>query len=1349
MAAACPSREQLEHLLRATLTEAEQAGLLKHLDACGDCRRRLELLAGGVEDWIAKAAQGPAPIPPQLGQMMKQMAAGDTVRVPIPSTDQTLALGATLRYFGDYEILEELGRGGMGVVYRARQVSLNRFVALKLILAGQLASESEVRRFRTEAEAAARLDHPNIVPIYEIGEHDGRQYFSMKWVEGGALSERISNRQFQISNHNAAALLAAIARAVHYAHQRGVLHRDLKPSNILLDAQGQPHLTDFGLAKMLDRNSGLTHSGSVMGTPNYLAPEVAAGKTKEVTTAADVFSLGAILYELLTGRPPFEAETVAATLQNVLNAEPPSPRSLNPSVPRDLEIICLKALEKEPGRRYGSAELLADELDRFARGEPILARPATSLGRLIKWTKRKPALAGSLAALVFVFAGGLAGVVWKWRAEVSHRRLAQQESARALHAVTRLEIERAESLLQVGDSSRGLAYLARLLRQQPTNRVVAERLINALSYRPFCLPVAPLRHGKPLNSLPDDQKDTMSGIVGFDLSVITADFSPDGRLVITASGDGNARLWDTLTGQPVGEPLRHQAEVVWAQFSGDGQRVVTASVDGSARLWAVPSGQLTIPPLRHDGIVHFASFSPDNQRVVTAARDRTARIWNVRTGQPIAVPLLHPMAVYFCCFSPDGKLVLTADESRHARLWDAATGVCLGTADHFYFKGASKSHPAFSPDSAEVLTLYHHHATLRDLRVETPKSARFSHESFVFGASYSPDDRSIATVSHDTTARIWDVRTGETVAPALRHEHWVTSADFSGDAQILVTASRDNSARLWEVRTGRALAEPLAHGYDVRTALMTPDRRHAVTIIEGDAAWLWDVRIAQPLVVLRYLPTAARFITFSRDGRHLLVVNESEEARVWDAHSGRDQTRAVRHGNNRYITKAQFSPDGRRWATASEDGSVLVWDTATGDAVSRPLRHEGLVSRVDFSPDGKRLVTAGEHTPRVWDVESGTHLLKLRQAGNTMDARFSSDGRFIVTAGTHGTVTISDAETGELCQGPLVHDRAVFWAAFDPTGERVASGCGDKAVRIWSVQTGKMLVPPMLHTDEVRTIDERPFSSDGTKLVTMAGSSVQVWNVRTGKAATTPLRHGGLVHTAQFSPDGRRILTASEEGIARLWDTETGHPLSEPMRHGSRVTSAEFSPDGSRVVTCSSDKAVRIWEMTSAPLPVPGWLPALAEAIAGQHVDALDVSEVGSLEDFYQLRQRLLADTKQTYYARWARWFFEDSASRTVSPSSDVTVPEYVRRRIEENTLESLREATLLCATNALAFARLAESLTTSQRSGSHKRRAFPEDAEWFSRYATNLAPADPEVLRIRESVVQKLRETRKTPAQP
>jgi hypothetical protein len=197
------------------------------------------------------------------------------------------------------------------------------------------------------------------------------------------------------------------------------------------------------------------------------------------------------------------------------------------------------------------------------------------------------------------------------------------------------------------------------------------------------------------------------------------------------------------------------------------------------------------------------------------------------------------------------------------------------------------------------------------------------------------------------------------------------------------------------------------------------------------------------------------------------------------------------------------------------------------------------------------------------------------------------------------------------------------------------------------------------------------------------------------------------------------------------------------------VTSAEFSPDGSRVVTCSSDKAVRIWEITSAPLPVPGWLPALADAIAGQHVDALDVSEVGSLEDFYQLRQRLLADTKQTYYARWARWFFEDSASRTVSPSSDVTVPEYVRRRIEENTLESLREATLLCATNALAFARLAESLTTSQRSGSHKRRAFPEDAEWFSRYATNLAPADPEVLRIRESVVQKLRETRKTPAQP
>src|SRR2546425_3367130 len=339
-----------------------------------------------------------------------------------------------LKNFGDYELLEEIGRGGQGVVYRARQKSLNRIVALKVIGLARWATEAHVKRFRLEAEAAASLNHPCIVPIYEVGERDGACYFSMGLVEGGQL-DAVAKRE-PISIRDAAELIAKLARTVSYAHEHGVLHRDIKPGNILLDTKGEPHLTDFGLARLVETESTVTRTLEVLGTPSYMAPEQAAGKNTQLTGATDVYGLGAVFYQLLTGHPPLAGGTTYETVRMVLETQPRQPGLFNPKIDRDLETICLKCLEKEPAKRYASAEALAEDIERFLRNEPIRSRRSSQLEHVWRWCKRKPLVASLIAALILVVAIGLAGALLELRRVQAERvlvrraNLSGQEKAR-------------------------------------------------------------------------------------------------------------------------------------------------------------------------------------------------------------------------------------------------------------------------------------------------------------------------------------------------------------------------------------------------------------------------------------------------------------------------------------------------------------------------------------------------------------------------------------------------------------------------------------------------------------------------------------------------------------------------------------------------------------------------------------------------------------------------------------------------------------------------------------------------------------------------------------------------------
>src|SRR5262245_43975465 len=375
----------------------------------------------------------------------------------------------SLARFGDYELLEEIASGGMGIVYRARQVSLNRIVALKMILTGQFARETEIKRFRAEAEAAAQLDHPNIVPIHEVGERNGHHFFSMRFMEGGTLTARIDDPNARLSNNSAVRLLVKVSRAVHYAHQRGILHRDLKPGNILLSAEGEPFVSDFGLAKFLEAANQTTVSGAVLGSPSYMAPEQASGRPDQVSTASDVYSLGAILYEILTGQPPFRADTPLATLQQVVEQEPKRPSTINLRADRDLETICLMCLEKEPGRRYGSAELLAEDLERWLRHEPIRARPSSPRERVRKWMRRNPATATllalcSLAVLSFVIGQMIMSV------RLSRANTEVTATNQRLHdSLHEMQWRRADEAAQAGERDEAIAWLAHFVREDPND----------------------------------------------------------------------------------------------------------------------------------------------------------------------------------------------------------------------------------------------------------------------------------------------------------------------------------------------------------------------------------------------------------------------------------------------------------------------------------------------------------------------------------------------------------------------------------------------------------------------------------------------------------------------------------------------------------------------------------------------------------------------------------------------------------------------------------------------------------------------------------------------------------------
>ncbi len=616
--------------------------------------------------------------------------------------------GAKLRYFGEYELLAEIARGGMGVVYRARQVRLNRIVALKMILSGQFAGKADVQRFHTEAEAAAQLDHPNIVPIYEVGEHDGHHFFTMGFVDGGSLASRLQDGP--LAPRESAKLVRQIADAVQYAHEKGVIHRDLKPANILLDRNGIPRITDFGLAKNVQRDSGLTHTGQVMGTPGYLPPEQASGHNAQIRETADVYSLGAVLYALLTGRPPFQADNAMDTLMQVIERDPVSPRALNPGVPLDLETICLKCLEKDRRRRYQSAAEFSAELQRFLDGRPIAARPVSQLEHIWRWCRRNPIVAGLIATVAISLMVGI-GVSSYFAVAATNRAnenlllagkeraasmLANQRKSESDHNAELAEKRRVEADARKTEALANAELAENRRREAEENALFSRRLVydahmnlvqNAWENDQMAPVHNLLERHRPKNDGDEDLRGFewyyWAGLCRRELTTIPGAggfivYSPDGTRIVSRSADFGAhdqpvRLSDATTAKTVATLAGHDIFVL--AFSPDSRRIVTGCLDRTLKIWDAVTGQELHTLRGHEGWILGIAFSPDGLLFATASGDYTVKLWETETGLEKMTLTGHTNDVQSVAFSLDGTLLFTSSSDGTVRVWNAMTGL--------------------------------------------------------------------------------------------------------------------------------------------------------------------------------------------------------------------------------------------------------------------------------------------------------------------------------------------------------------------------------------------------------------------------------------------------------------------------------------------------------------------------------------------------------------------------------------------------------------------------------------------------------------------------------------------------
>jgi WD40 repeat protein len=995
---------------------------------------------------------------------------------PHPTTDLDPPTGELprVRYFGDYELLEILARGGMGVVYKARQVSLNRLVALKMILKGGLATPRDVSRFRAEAEAAANLNHPHIVSIFEVGEHEGQQYYAMQLIDGPSL-----RRYARDTARKEAELLAEVAHAVHHAHQRGVLHRDLKPSNILMDSAGTPFVADFGLAKRVDVERSLTEPGAVVGTPRYMAPEQAAGR-KDLTVAVDVYSLGVVLYERLTGQTPFSGETMLEILRQVRETEPPRPSSITPGLERDLETICLKCLEKEPSKRFGSAAALAEDLERWLRGEPILARPVGQAERLWRWCRRNPVTAGLLLSvgvllLALTMGAGIAASRFRDMARDEELLRGEAENRATAEMIASKEAnDKAEEL-------RKQVYFARIeaaQREWKEGRVSRAKLL--LEECPSNLRNWEWRYLRRLCNTED--LSIKPGGRGWFQSVAT---SPDGRLIAAGDSYDTIRVWDTIRRSTVhtfrmhgsaldaffhmpsvdivGEPLW---KVNCIRFSRDGKLLIAASdghyyqtktldgrdvekeVPGRVFIYEVTTASKLYEIPARRGHALSAAISPNGRYVALATGDSDGipnkrkktegqiLIWDLETRRECATLSAHAGDVRCVLFSVDGDQIISAGEDSLVKVWDAKT---------IYRE---------EKPCSQLLAFKGHAAAVNDLAL-------------------SPDGNLLLSASEDRTVRCFRLINGQEVCVFRGHLAAVKSVKISPDGQHAASGDEAGMIKIWNIRSGEAAHSIIGHSAGICSLVFSPDGRHLNSASQDGSVKVWDASSDQRSSLTACDPASTNRSLLSSDHRYLVQITRDKDPGRDEVHVRDRRTESELYALTQFdkLEAIALSPNNRLLAAAPR--------RITGGIES------GLIVHPEYP-----LI-------QLWELPTGKPLIALpckdsRMLDSFFALAFTPDSRFLISAGWDKKIIMWDVATGQELLNLLGHDAPILSVTVNPDGSRIASSGKDSTVRLWDLRTGREILTLHPRSGEFRDLK---FSSDGDRLISTSASGTQeVWD---------------------------------------------------------------------------------------------------------------------------------------------------------------------------------------------------------------------------------------------------------------